>query len=317
MDTRGTTTVMRGTIRAISVLVFGMIALATVSALAAPAFADAVQRCGQPPTSDPSGAPVLAQLGIENGESTTLPFGRNRTEQMLEVALSVTGCEYPSSPQTLQAEIRQFRRGGAFIPTDQVKVSAIGQRDQVLVRVTIDPKNADPGDYAAKVSVNDPSVADFQFQVDTTLQYPGVLALIGLSVGALLIGVGVVWASGAFSFAGPWHKTAAHMIAAIGGAVTAFSATYWQNPTWGSDSWQVVLLGFAVGAATVAAMTTTSAITRGADQPAASKVAPDAGPAERIPPQDAPIGPASPGPVNLSEAEKDGDQTLAGPSRTK
>jgi len=123
------------------------------------------------------------------------------------------------------------------------------------VSLTVNPADVDPGSYQASIDVLDPSVDPFSFRATVTLQYPNWWLLALASIPVLAVGTFLAAASSARSlFAGGW-RAYAKFIVAFGAAGAAFLATYWRDPTWGSDGSQAVTLGGVVIAAYMSSLT--------------------------------------------------------------
>jgi hypothetical protein len=244
--------------------------------LSSPADAQLAPVCGEKPPEGPAEDIAWANLSLAEGELTTLPFGRSKNTDTFEIQLDVSGCSFRPGPLDVIARI--FRRGAAAIPRENVSVEAMAEREFVILSVTIDPSGFDPGGYTGEVVFVDPTVNRFELPLTAEFQFDNwILLVISLFGLVLPLGTFLVWSSGALTFErSEWPKWLAKILIAVGAGGAAFYAAYWQNPTWGADGWDFILLAGVVLTAYMSALTSGAALsgrTRSSTEPAPAALA--------------------------------------------
>jgi len=213
--------------------------------------------CGEP---ESGSAPVMATLSLAEGESTRLDFGRSRKSDTLEIQVNVEGCTFETGKE-LRVKHRQFRRDGAAIPNEKISVSAVTERDFVILLIKVDPKGVHPGLYTANVGILDDKANTFRLPVQIGVQFDRwqllalVVALLVLSIGTYL-----VWASSATAMFPSW-KSGGKVLFGIAAAAGVFYGTFWRDSTWGADASQFFTLVAASITAYMASLTASNVAT--------------------------------------------------------
>lgn len=200
-----------------------------------------------------------AALELAPGEDASVDFGRSRGRKESEIELRATGCEFePNTP--LQPQHRQFRRGGAAIPADQIDVVGLTERRALIVTLGVASSGVDPGAYKGKIIVDDPRVEPFSFDATARLQYDRWYFLALLMLPVLALGTFLIWTGTTEPLLPKGLKSTGKFLLAIGAAAGAFYGTYWKDPVWGSDGWQVATLAGVVLAAYMASVTAAAGV---------------------------------------------------------
>jgi hypothetical protein len=211
---------------------------------------------------------TLKPFGNSDG-SVTLPFGRSRQPDARRVQFSI------------EHKVNKADRSIRLIPTDFLRTENGGRLPDgrvhwawsvvgrlVTVWVCIDPTGVPPGEYDGNLLVRDRRFRPATIPVTTTIQYAGW--------SRVLIAVFLAFLAAAFAkyvqaqrdlehdpfsrdtpvLFGRWIVGRAGSLGvAVGAVTTIFLSQYWGNPSWGSNSLQVLTL---MGATFAAVMTAVS-----------------------------------------------------------
>lgn len=195
------------------------------------------------------------ELGVRQGQVTTLAFGRSYETKRLTLVLEGKGDRLiePARPRRLAVAISEFRRDddARFLPTS-IRATAQIQGNLVRMRVCINRvPEIDPGTYTGSFTLSDPRVRELAVPLIITLAYPDWAVPSLMLYGVILAGTAYVY--GVFeqlqrdetfvelermSKVGRWTREWGGVVAIVGGsaaAISAYTASYLASPDWGSS----------------------------------------------------------------------------------
>jgi hypothetical protein len=238
-------------------------------ACAAPALAATETDCGQ--KAKGTHEPLIGDYRIKDDTSTTLPLGRHQHGE-IEIGLSVEGCRLAAGTD-IGGYPHALSRGDESIPRRALQVDATTTGNHaVSIFLQVTRSGVAPGKYTGTLDLDNNEVFGHTLSVPVTVTVQArgwVWILLTTLVAVTIVGTALVYlrlrAAGAnVGSLRHWITRAPNLIgigAGLVAAVGAWFATYWNDPTWGTDPvgqwWGLVFL---MGGAYVGAMTAAGAV---------------------------------------------------------
>jgi hypothetical protein len=224
--------------------------------------------------------PERPTLNLREDEATTLSFGRSLETKRLDVWLDVSPAGLPNPRKRLKLVVGDFRRpDDARVSPRFLTANSRMIGNQVRLRVCLErelPGDIDPGTYTGRITFFDRRVEPYTLPLTITLAYPVWPWPTLLLYLIVLVALVYVWTIkdppgekevfvgvGKAKEFGNWLRTWPGVMsvgAGLAGAVTAFVATYYNSPDWGSSIAQAFGL---IGATFTAFVTAATAVARG------------------------------------------------------